>query len=52
MFERYLKDIGLGDKEAAVYIALLSFDKALISDISQKAKVKRPTNQNPNPSSF
>ncbi len=43
MFEKYLKDIGLSDKEAAIYIALLSFDKALISDISLKAKVKRPT---------
>ena len=33
MFEKYLKDIGLSDKEAAVYLALLSFDKALVSDI-------------------
>lgn len=43
MFEKYLKDIGLSDKEASVYIALLSFDKALITEISEKAKVKRPT---------
>src|SRR3990167_7163349 len=43
MFEKYLKDIGLSDKEAAVYLALLSFDKALVSDISEKAKIKRPT---------
>ncbi|MDO8589864.1 MAG: helix-turn-helix domain-containing protein [bacterium] len=43
MFEKYLRDIGLSDKEAAVYVALLSFDKAQISEISQKAKVKRPT---------
>ncbi len=43
MFEKYLKDIGLSDKEAAVYITLLSFDKALIAEISTKAKVKRPT---------
>lgn len=43
MFEKYLKDIGLSDKETAIYITLLSFDKALIPEISQKAKVKRPT---------
>ena len=43
MFEKYLKDIGLSEKEAIVYITLLSFDKASISDVSQKAKVKRPT---------
>jgi sugar-specific transcriptional regulator TrmB len=43
MFEKYLKDIGLSEKEAAVYVALLSFDKALVSDISEKANIKRPT---------
>ena len=40
MFEKYLKDIGLSDKEASIYVALLSFDKALIADVSKKAKVK------------
>src|SRR3990167_2654517 len=43
MFEKYLKDTGLSDIEASVYLALLSFDKALVSDISEKAKIKRPT---------
>lgn len=43
MFEKYLKDIGLSEKEAAVYVALLSFDKAQITEISEKAKIKRPT---------
>ncbi len=43
MFEKYLTDIGLSEKEAAVYVALLSFDKALVTDISEKAKIKRPT---------
>jgi|SRR3989344_3228302 len=43
MFDKYLKDIGLSDKEAAIYLALLSFDKALVSDISEKAGIKRPT---------
>lgn len=43
MFDKYLKDIGLSDKETAVYLALLSFDKALIPDIGKKAGIKRPT---------
>lgn len=43
MFEKYLKDIGLSEKEVAIYLALLTFDKAGIAEISQKAKVKRPT---------
>lgn len=43
MFEKYLKDIGLSDKEASVYLALLSFDKALVSDVAEKANIKRPT---------
>lgn len=43
MFDKYLKDIGLSDKEAAVYVALLSFDKALAAEIAEKAKIKRPT---------
>src|SRR3989344_5997298 len=43
MFEKYLKDIGLSDKEAAVYVALLSFDKAQVTEIAEKAKIKRPT---------
>jgi len=43
MFEKYLQDIGLSEKEASVYIALLSFDKAGVNDVSVKAKIKRPT---------
>ena len=43
MLEKYLKDLGLSDKEAAIYIALLSFDKVTIADIAKKAGVKRPT---------
>lgn len=43
MFEKYLEDIGLSEKEASVYLALLSFEKALVSDIAEKAKIKRPT---------
>ncbi len=43
MFEKYLRDIGLSEKEATVYVALLSFDKASIPEICEKAKIKRPT---------
>jgi sugar-specific transcriptional regulator TrmB len=43
MFEKYLTDIGLSEKEAAVYVALLSFDKALVNEIAVKADIKRPT---------
>ncbi len=43
MIEKYLQEIRLSEKEVAVYIALLSFDKASVVDISNKAAVKRPT---------
>lgn len=43
MFEKYLKDIGLSEKEAAIYLALLTFDKALVTEIAEKADIKRPT---------
>ena len=38
-----LKNIGLHDKEAKVYIALLKFDEADVSDIALEAEIKRPT---------
>ena len=43
MIEKYLQEIGLSEKEASVYITLLSFDRASVNDISVKAKIKRPT---------
>jgi HTH-type transcriptional regulator, sugar sensing transcriptional regulator len=43
MLEKYLQEIGLSDKESSIYIALLSFDKASVVDVSKKADVKRPT---------
>lgn len=43
MLEKYLQEIGLSEKESAIYITLLSFEKASVADISEKAKVKRPT---------
>lgn len=38
-----LKNIGLNEKEAKVYIALLKFDEADVSDIALEAEIKRPT---------
>lgn len=43
MIDKYLQDIGLSEKEASIYVTLLSFDKASVVDISVKARVKRPT---------
>lgn len=43
MFEKLLQDIGLSDKEASVYLALLGVESADVSDISLKTKIKRPT---------
>ena len=40
---KVLEGIGLTDKEARVYLALLSLHEALPSAISKKAGVKRPT---------
>jgi sugar-specific transcriptional regulator TrmB len=43
MFEKYLQDIGLSEKEAAVYLALLAVDNASVVALAQKTKIKRPT---------
>lgn len=43
MFEKLLQEIGLSDKEASVYLALLGVESADVSDISLKTKIKRPT---------
>jgi HTH-type transcriptional regulator, sugar sensing transcriptional regulator len=43
MFEKLLQDIGLSDKEANLYLALLGFDTASVADLSLKTKIKRPT---------
>ena len=43
MLEKYLQDVGLGDKEAAVYLALLALDHASVLDLAKKTKIKRPT---------
>ncbi|HEY4490241.1 MAG TPA: helix-turn-helix domain-containing protein [Candidatus Paceibacterota bacterium] len=43
MFEKYLQNIGLNDKEASTYLALLSFENASALDLSKKTGIKRPT---------
>lgn len=43
MFEKYLQEIGLSDKEAGVYLALLSVDNDSVVDLSKKTKINRTT---------
>jgi sugar-specific transcriptional regulator TrmB len=43
MFEKYLEDIGLSDKEASVYIALLQVDNDSVLDLSKRTKINRTT---------
>ncbi|MCX6717482.1 MAG: hypothetical protein NTU76_02310 [Candidatus Taylorbacteria bacterium] len=43
MFEKYLKEIGLSEKEAEVYLALLRGDSFSILEISKKTKINRTT---------
>lgn len=43
MFEKYLQEIGLSDKEATVYLSLLSVENASVLDLAKKTKIKRPT---------
>src|SRR3989344_7022794 len=43
MLEKYLQDLGLTDKEAAVYLALLQVDGATALDLSKKTKINRST---------
>ena len=43
MLQEYLQDIGLSDKESAVYIALLQFDYASPLELSRKINIKRAT---------
>lgn len=43
MFEKYLQEIGLSEKEASIYLALLQVDTASVIDISSKTKINRST---------
>ncbi len=43
MLEKYLQEIGLSDKEAAVYSSLLQVDNDSVLDLSKKTKINRTT---------
>ena len=43
MLEKYLEEIGLSEKEAQVYLALLQVDNASIQDIAKKTDINRTT---------
>ena len=43
MLEKYLQDLGLTDKEATIYLALLQVDGATALDLSKKTKINRST---------
>ena len=41
MFEEFLQEIGLSEKEARVYVALLQVDSANIHDLAIKTGISR-----------
>lgn len=43
MYEKELKEMGLSEREAKVYLAALELGEATAQDISRKSGVKRPT---------
>ena len=43
MLEKYLQDIGLNEKEAILYISLLSVENSSVLDLSKKTKLNRST---------
>lgn len=43
MFNKYLQDLGLSDKEAEIYVALLQVENSSVLDLAKKTKIKRPT---------
>lgn len=43
MFEKYLQEIGLNEKEAALYLALLQVDAASVIDLAKKTNINRST---------
>lgn len=43
MLEKYLQEIGLNEKEAAIYLALLQVDAASVIDIAKKTGINRST---------
>lgn len=43
MFEKFLQEIGLSEKEAQVYLALLQYETASIQELATKTKINRTT---------
>jgi sugar-specific transcriptional regulator TrmB len=43
MFEKYLEDLGLSEKEAKVYLSLLEVDNDSVLDLAEKTKINRTT---------
>lgn len=43
MFEKYLQEIGLNDKETAIYLSLLQVDNASVIELSAKTNINRST---------
>ena len=43
MLEQYLEEVGLSDKEASVYLALLQVENSAITDLAKKTKINRTT---------
>jgi len=43
MLEKYLQDIGLSEKEAAIYLMLIQVDDASVIDIGKKTGINRTT---------
>ncbi len=43
MIEKFLKDIGLSEKEASVYLALLAVESSNVSELATKTGIKRTT---------
>lgn len=43
MLEKYLQEIGLSEKEAQIYLALLQVDNDSIQGLSNRTKINRTT---------
>ncbi|MBP6888517.1 MAG: BlaI/MecI/CopY family transcriptional regulator [Candidatus Pacebacteria bacterium] len=43
MFEKYLQEIGLSEKEAVIYLALLQVDNESIQDLAKRTEINRTT---------
>lgn len=43
MLEKYLQDLGLNEREAVVYIALLQVDTASVIELAEKTEINRST---------